>query len=200
MSDTFVLVCKILWKLPFSIFIAYLILNVWSLFIVYYNISAVAFTVEQIVMQNNGIPEGYRANISKLLATVADNTNTTGLVMNLYEVNSGTASNIAFDSFTTVPVIAAGDSVSTHKDFGDTILVQFSLLYSWKTPIKVGTADESNGETLVHTGGAEQFRADIGESVTVESPTTGLVYTNGDTKRLSLKLAYAVPCLRYYPE
>ena len=183
MSETFIIVRKTLWKIPVCIFLAFLLLNMWSLYIVYYNVSNVAFVTQQVIMQNNGIPDEYKDSIQEMLEFVVDSSAATSLSMTT-RLNDSTVDVIS-NSQVTTPV------GYTPAEFGDTIMVDFNFRFKWAEPIRTGEANGAD-ETLYTVQGAGIYDG-------TDAPTQGLVYTGGDTRTLNCHLVYEIPCIRYYP-
>lgn len=210
MSDTIVRIMFLLIKIPIFIVVLYLCLNLYGFFFTYYNVTAFMCTVEQIAMQNNGIPEAYMPNISAMIQWVNNpgsgySYNSTSKVFK----PTSTTSRHMFDNLTLMIkkpsepnfITVTGSNYSAVPDnyspapFGSYIELVCRFNYHWLTPIKLGkgTEAEAAGQTALAAPGLSGDRDVILDNQVI-------VFTEGDEQLLRINLAYRVPCLRYYPE
>ena len=198
MSDSLIFIFKTLWKLPFIFIFSYLILNVWSLFLVYFNINSAAFTIQQIVAQNNGIPDSYDTSVQELLKDIEANTGTKQITELSMELNLEGAPAATYGKTYT-----STNHSGTYKPtkFGEKYMLTCNFNFWWRQPVKVGSTTKK-GDTLITVSG------DIPFTNSHHTPrTSGLVYTQGEKKYeeneknyVNCKLYYEIPCIRYYPE
>lgn len=204
MSETLVLVFKVLWKLPIYIFIGYLLINLFTFYTAFYNISSAAFVVEQIIMQNNGIPSEYGDSISKLLQGVVGNTRVTNAIADLsmqleYPDRDDNPIKFTVDSSSNVENTLKGlygTDIYKPADFGDSVSLEFRARVRWLQPIRYNTGEHytdmpaefsdgtegslrSNKLYLQHAGGLSGFNNDMNGSPTTPVPNKGegIVYT-----------------------
>lgn len=208
MSDAVCISFKLIFCLLASIFVFHIVFNIWGLYIVYSNISTIAYSVEQIISQNNGIPKDYNASICQLLwsAQHPDTIALSGgdkkvaidnLIMTTTFINNGTSYRTQYRPSTAENVISTSQNIP-QAEFGDYIMLNFTFTYDWFNPIRVGTSDEVRNGSEVFVGGGKGLLGLKGNSTAIENKE-GIILTGANSNRISLTLRYRVPCMRYYP-
>ena len=209
MSSVVTRIILTLIKIPFIVAILYLCLNVYGFFFAYYNVTSFMLTVEELAMQNNGIPEEYMSSISAMMEWV--NNPGSGYTYDSSTKTFKPTSSITGKMFDNLALTirkpgeaqAVTITASTHSiipdnyfpaPFGSYLELVCGFNYHWLTPLKIGNgADaEASGQTVMVAGGLDGDSDDMLDKKVV-------ILTQGEERILRIHLAYRVPCLRYYP-
>ena len=76
MTDSVISIFKILIKVPFLICVSYLILNLFGFAVCYFKMLGIAYSLQQVVMENNYLPEREEDAIAKYTINVLESDRT----------------------------------------------------------------------------------------------------------------------------
>lgn len=197
MSDEVKFIFKTLIKVPIMIFVAYVILNIFAFFFIYFKALGMSYVVMQTAVENNYLPTSELQTIYNYV----DSWNDIAMVED--------AKIVIYDDGTTIHTMnSLGDTAATYgendarqrKQYGKNVTCGVTLNYTIVWPL-------SHRETLV---GAD-LDINSADNTGVGGFNGNGAAVNSDTKRLEelrerkayqfpITITYTVPGLKYYPD
>lgn len=173
MSDSVKGIFKILIKVPVIIAISYLIFNLFAFSVSYFKLLGVSYSVMQIAMENNYIPDNEIQTITK-----DPSSNPSGKFLQ-YNYNTNLLSDVKIVCDTSGH---EADSLvnNTRKQYGNNINVGVVGTYTWLVPFR-RSVEGYKGEAAGKYG---------------NEGTSGELTRN----KTEIKIVYNVPGLKYYPD